>query len=150
QAEGVDKVWLIQAGRDGATWTLAGRELDTATARLGPVCRRRSMVVADLPRGLLELTWALFRPLAVIGEAAGGGVNINVRGASLAAAAAADAFPVVRAGSVFRPIRRVSLPDGGERLLDIPFTYLRVETLDGPTARCAIVSGLRDPLTRRI
>jgi hypothetical protein len=106
-------------------------------------------VAVDLPRALLDLTWALFRPLAAIGEAAGGGVGITVRGASLAAAAAGT-FPVVQAGSVFRPIRRVSLPDGGERLLDIPFTYLRVETLDGPVARCAIVSGLRDPLTRRI
>src|SRR5205823_2005241 len=28
--------------------------------------------------------------------------------------------------------------------------YLRVESLDGPVARCAIHSALRDPLTRRI
>ena len=56
----------------------------------------------------------------------------------------------VKAGTVLRPIRKVSLPDGGDRVLDIPFTYLRVESLEGPTARCAIISALRDPLTRRI
>jgi hypothetical protein len=32
----------------------------------------------------------------------------------------------------------------------ISWTYLQVESVDGPVARCAIVSGLHDPLSRRI
>ena len=143
-----DKVWLIQIGRDGADWTLAGRELDTATMRLGPTYRRPARFAADLPRALLELARNLFRPSAAIDEPSGGGVVLTVRAASLRAASPAGHF--VKAGTFFRPIRKVALPDGGERVLDIPFTYLRVETLEEPTARCTIISALRDPLTRRI
>jgi hypothetical protein len=35
-----DKVWVIQISRDGAALRLAGRELDTATGRLGPTYHR--------------------------------------------------------------------------------------------------------------
>jgi hypothetical protein len=143
-----DKVWLIQLGRDGAGWSLAGRELDTPTRRLGPTCRQSAPIRADLPRALLDLTRALFRPLATIGEPSGGGVALVLRAGALRAASPAGQF--VKAGTVFRPIRKVGLPDGTERLLDIPFTYLRVESLDGPGAHAAIISSLRDPLTRRI
>src|SRR5262249_55436938 len=31
----------------------------------------------------------------------------------------------------------------------ITWTYIRVESVDGPVARCAIISGLRDPLSKR-
>jgi hypothetical protein len=143
-----DKVWLIQLGREGPGWMLAGRELDTATGRLGPVCRRAATIRADLPRALLGLAQELFRPLAVIGEQSGGGVALLVRAGSLRAASPEGL--IVKPGSVFRPIRKAVLPDGTERILDIPFTYLRVESLDGPSAHCAILSSLRDPLTRRV
>jgi hypothetical protein len=143
-----DKVWLIQLGRERADWTLAGRELDTATMRLGPTHRRLGRFAADLPRALLALALDLFRPLAAIGEPSGGGVTLTVRGASLRAASPLGHF--VKAGTVFRPIRKVALPDGVERVLDIPFSYLPVESLEGPLVRCTIISALRDPLTRRI
>jgi hypothetical protein len=143
-----DKVWLIQVGRDGAGWSLAGRELDTATRRLGPTCRQGAPIRPDLPRALLDLARMLFRPSAAIGEQSGGGVALVMRAGALRAASPAGQF--VKAGTVFRPIRKVALPDGTERLLDIPFTYLRVESLDGPEAHAAIISTLRDPLTRRI
>jgi hypothetical protein len=143
-----DKVWLIQLGRAGAGWSLAGRELDTATRRLGPVCRQSAPIRADLPRGLLDLARALFRPSAAIGEPSGGGVALVLRAGALRVASSAGQF--VKAGTVFRPIRKVTLPDGTEQRLDIPFTYLRVESLDGPGAHAMIISSLRDPLTRRI
>jgi hypothetical protein len=147
-AHDCDKLWLLRVGRSGASWTLAGRELDAATQRLGPVYRRPSRFAADLPRALLLLAKDIFRPSATIGESSGGGVTLVVRGASLRGAGALGQVAV--AGSVFRPIRMVTMPDGSQRILDIPFTYLRVESLEGPVARCAIHSGLRDPLTRRI
>jgi hypothetical protein len=143
-----DKVWLIRVRRERAGWALAGRELDTATGRLGPTYRRPAPLTADLPRSLLMLSESVFRPSAVIGEPAGGGVALTVRAASLRPATPFG--QVVKVGTVFRPIRIVTLPDDGRRVLDIPFTYLRIESLDGPQAHCAIHSSLRDPLTRRI
>jgi hypothetical protein len=94
------------------------------------------------------LARTLFRPAAAIGEQSGGGVALLVRGGALRAARPAGQF--VKPGTVFRPIRKVALPDAPERLLDIPFTYLRVESVDGAAAHAAIISSLRDPLTRRI
>jgi hypothetical protein len=143
-----DKVWLIQVGREGAAWTLAGRELDTDTQRLGPTYRHLARYAADLPRALLDLAHDLFRPSATIGQASGGGVALTVRGAALPTASPFG--QVVAPGTFFRPIRFITLSDGKRRVLDIPFTYLRVESLDGAAAHCAIASGLRDPLTRRI
>jgi hypothetical protein len=145
---GFDKVWLIQIGRDGAIWTLAGRELDTETKRLGPCYRRVTRFPADLPRALLDLAQDVFRPSAALGTQSGGGVTLTVRGASLRAATPFG--QVVAVNEVFRPIRFVKLPDGTQRILDIPFTYLRIESLDGAVAHCAIHSAMRDPLTRRI
>jgi hypothetical protein len=144
----VDKVWLIQVGRVGPDLLLVGREFDTLTGRLGPTYRRPARIAADLPRALLNLSQDLFRPSATIGEESGGGVALTIRGGSLKASSPFG--QIIKAGTVFRPIRIVTFPDGERQVLDILFTYLRVESIDGPVARCAIISGLGNPLTRSI
>jgi hypothetical protein len=105
-------------------------------------------IVDDLPRGLLNFALALFCPIASVEDQSGGGVRLSVRGASIEPASPVGR--VVGPGSVFEPVRLVSQPDGSTRIMNLPFTYLRVETVEGASARCAIVSALRDPLTRRI
>ena len=57
---------------------------------------------------------------------------------------------VVTKGTVFIPLRLVSLRDGKVQILRIPFTYLQVESVEGPVARCAIISPMRDPLSKRM
>jgi hypothetical protein len=147
-AEGFDKVWAIRVGREGPGCVLEGREYDSATRRLGPLQRRAVPAIPDLPRSLLEFAKEVFSPLAIVGEQSGGGVAITVRGASLEPA---DAFgTVVAVGTIFQPLRLVTPTQGPARVIDVPFTYLRVEALNGSTARCGIVSALRDPLTKRI
>jgi hypothetical protein len=147
-AEGFDKVWVIRVGREGPGFVLEGREYDSATRRLGPLQRRAVPVIMDLPRSLLEFAKEVFSPSANIGDQSGGGVSITVRGASLEPASGFGT--VVEVGTIFQPLRMVTPAQGPARVLDVPFTYLRVEALNGPTARCAIVSALRDPLTKRI
>ena len=73
---------------------------------------------------------------------------MTVQGASIAPASPIGA--VVAKGTVFQPLRLVSLKDGKVQVLKIPFTYLQVESVEGPVARCAIITGLRDPLTKRM
>ena len=149
-SKGFDKVWSIRIGREpsGSGYALAGREFDTATSRLGPLHRRPAPSIPDLPRALLEFSKEVFSPLGLVGESSGGGVTITVRGGSLEPASPFG--NVVKAGSVFKPLRVHTPEQGKPRVLDVPFTYLRVEELDGATARCGIVSALRDPLTKRV
>ncbi len=46
---------------------------------------------------------------------------------------------------VFIPLRLVSLRDGKLQILRIPFTYLQVESVEGPVAQCAIISPTARP-----
>ena len=135
------------AGSGGAL-EFAGREYDTATRRLGPLQRRTVAAMGDAPRQLLEFSLDLFNPTAEITGQEGGRALLTVQGGALAAASPIGA--VVAKGMVFQPLRLVSLTDGKIQILRIPFTYLQVESVEGPVARCTITSALRDPFTKRM
>ena len=125
-----------------------GREYDTATRRLGPIQRRTVAAIGDAPRELLEFSLDLFNPTAEITGQEGGRALLTVQGGALAAASPIGA--VVTKGMVFQPLRLVELRDGKIQILRIPFTYLQVESVAGPVARCTITSALRDPFTKRM
>jgi hypothetical protein len=151
QMQGYDKAWLIEVGPhpDSHGLVLRGREFDSATGQLGLLMARPARVPDDAPRALLNLALDLFAPTAEIGKSSLGGVLIRVQGASLPAANPVGR--VVRPGSVFHPVRVFYRPDGSIlRVMTIPRTYLQVEALVGPEARCRIISKLRDPLTRMV
>jgi len=145
-----DKVWVVRIARSDleGTLSLAGREYDTATRRLGPLQRRTIQWLGDAPRALLLFTHELFNPTAEITGQEGGRALLKVQGAALTPASPVGA--VVSQGTVFQPLRVVSLNNGKVQISKIRYTYLQVESVDGPVARCAIVSGLRDPLTSRV
>jgi hypothetical protein len=149
-ASSFDKVWVVHADRteSGPGVVFSGREYDTATRRLGPLQRRTVQVLADAPRALLQFTLDLFSPTALISGEEGGRALLTVRGSSIEPASPIGR--VVEPGTVFQPLRLISAKDGRIIVKIIPWTYLRVESVDGPVARCAIVSGLNDPLTRRM
>jgi hypothetical protein len=144
-----DKVWVVRLAHsepDGGLG-LSGREFDTATARIGPLQRRSVLWPGDVPRALLLFAHDLFSPTAEISGQEGGLALLKVQGAALAPASPLGA--VVAPGTVFQPLRVVSR-NGKVQVSKIRYTYLQVETVDGPVARCAIVSGLHDPLTARV
>ncbi len=145
-----DKVWVVRVSRSDSSLglTLSGREYDTASRRLGPFQRRRVDSISDSPRALLEFSLALFNPTAEITGQEAGGALLKVQGGSITPASPAGA--VVTKGMVFIPLRLVSLRDGKLQILRIPFTYLQVESVEGPVARCAIISPMRDPLSKRM
>ena len=102
----------------------------------------------DIARGLLRLSLALFAPSADVGESKAGGVSFLVRGGSLPAASPlGEVAPV---GTVFRAIRLFLKPDGStQEVREVPYSYFRVQSLEGPVARCEIIRGVGDPLTNR-
>jgi hypothetical protein len=148
-ANAFDKVWVVHADRPafGEGVVVTGREYDTATRRLGPLQRRTIDVFADAPRGLLEFTLNLFSPTALISGEEGGQALLTVRGSALVPASPIGS--VVSPGTIFQPMRIMSAKDGRIVVRIIPWTYLRVDSVDGSVARCAIVSALSDPLSKR-
>src|SRR6185312_17111592 len=99
--------------------------LDVETGRLGPIHNLPAPFRPDAPRALFQLALEVFAPSAAIGERFGKDVNLIVRGSGLEAASPVGR--VVSVGSVFQPLRLVSLKGGKVKVLDILFSYLRVE-----------------------
>lgn len=145
-----DKIWMVRisASEGSSGLLLGGREYDAATQTLGPFQQRRATVIADAPRALLQFTRELFDPTALITGQEGGRALLQVRGAAIPPAGELGRFVVK--GTVFRPLRLTDVKGGAIAIRTIPFTYLPVEAVEGSTARCAIVSALRDPLTQRV
>jgi hypothetical protein len=146
----LDKIWLVRisAGKETPGLVFTGREYDTATRKLGPLQEHRAFVLADAPRVLLQFTLELFNPTALITGQEGGRALLMVRGAAIPPAS--EIGRVVTKGTVFVPLRLINVKDNVVVIRRILFTYLQVETMDGALARCAIVSGVRDPLTQRV
>ncbi len=143
-----DKVWVVHAdrprGESGLVFT--GREYDTATRRLGPFQRRSVEVLADAPRALLSFTLDLFSPTALIEGKDAGKVLLKVRGSAIEPASPIGR--VVGEGTIFQPLRLISTKTGKIVVKIIPWSYLRVESVDGALCRCSSISGLNDPLSQ--
>jgi hypothetical protein len=146
----VDKLWLIGASANpSGGLRFAGREFDVTTGDLGPLCEVLAPYPADAARRLLKLSLIMFRPFAEVGSAGAGDTSLTVQGADLNAADPIGAVAPV--GSVFVPFRVFQRPNGVTTRLDlIRYSYLRIKSADGSTARCDIISSLRDPLSRRV
>jgi len=144
-----DKVWVVRVARSESDSVLVfrGREYDASTRQVGPLQVRAVSALSDAPRTMLQFARDLFNPTAAITGQEGGRAILTVQGASIAPASPIGA--VVAKGMVFLPLRLVSRNDGKVQVLKIIWTYLQVESVEGAVARCAIVTGLRDPLSKR-
>lgn len=149
-AAGFDKLWVIRiAPGSGRGYVLSGREYDTLTRTLGAVSRRDVIAPSDASRGLLQFALQLFTPTAEVGNAVGDRVQLTVQGSLLTPASPVGT--IAPPGTVFTPLRIFRKPDGSvARILPIGWTYLVVDSLDGPTAQATLVTGLPDPLSRRV
>lgn len=144
-----DKIWLVWADDPGdGTIVFLGREYDAATRWLGPLQRRAASGDLDAPRTFFRFTRDLFNPSALITGREAGRALLKVQGSSIPPASPLGA--VVAQGTTFIPLRLVTMKDESVRITRIAFTYLTVEAIEGPLARCGIVSAFRDPLSQRI
>jgi hypothetical protein len=144
-----DKVWVVRVGRpdQDSVLVFTGREYDTSTKQLGPLQVRTVSALSDAPRAMLQFTRELFNPIAAITRQEGGHAILTVQGGLIAPASPIGA--VVAKRMVFQPLRLVSLNEGKVQVLKIIWTYLQVESVEGAVARCTIITGLRDPLSKR-
>ncbi len=150
ESKGFDKSWLFRLEPHSDGLVFSGREFDAATGRIGLLCSETATIVADGPRALLQLGLSVFAPSAEIAESSSGNQKIRVQGAMLPAANSIG--EVVSVGSVFRPTRIFYKADGKGIQLVTPIkkTYLRVESLQGGVANCAIISALGNPFTTKV
>jgi hypothetical protein len=145
-----DKIWLVKisAARPASGLAFTGREYDTATRRLEPLQEHRTFVLAEAPRDMLRFSLQLFNPTALISGQEGGRALLLVRGGSIGPAS--ELGRVVSKGTVFVPLRLVTMNDRSIAVRRIAFTYLQTQEVAGAVARCAIVSPLHDPLSQRV
>jgi hypothetical protein len=144
-----DKVWVVRVSRpEPSGLLLVGREYDIAARRLGAPQQSRLGATSDTPRALLQFALDLFNPTAEITGKEGGGALLKVQGGAITPASPFGA--VVTKGMVFIPLRLVSMRDGKVQILRIPFSYLQVESVEGPVARCKIISPMSDPLSTKM
>lgn len=146
----IDKAWFVWATVDPGTsqLVLEGREYDAGARWLGPFQRREVLSPLDAPRDLFLFTLDLFSPSALIVGQEGGRALLKVQGSAIPPASELGA--VATKGTTFIPIRLITMRDESIRITRIAYTYLVAESVEGSTARCAIVSAYRDPLSQRI
>jgi len=148
--QGIDKGWFFGVLPDerGVGYILEGREFDAATQQLGPLYRQTVRHRADVARFLLELSKRVFAPVAEIGRVEDG-VALTVQGAAIPPASSFG--QVAEESTILRPFWLFLEGDGSIRgIRDIPFTYLRIDSMRDGEAESRIVSGLRRPLPRQV
>ena len=98
---------------------------DTATCRLGPLQEHTAFVLADAPRALLQFALDLFSPTALITGQEGGRALLLVRGGAITPAS--EMGKVVSKGTVFFPLRLITMKDHSLAIRRIAFTYLQTQ-----------------------
>lgn len=141
----LDKVFVLAIDDRGGTFTIAAREWDVTSRRLGPTetaeCAAREYV-ADASFGLVQ---RVFRPLLTVEKAESFSAILSLR-AGWKPPADPDAAQV-RPGDLLQAF--VLYRDRDQKVQQIqflPWTYLIVDSVDRELVHCTVLSGLQSPL----
>jgi hypothetical protein len=143
---GYDKVFLGGIRVAGSRWSIAAREWDAASQTAGPVHSESTFDVRNLAALTADVIEQAFRPIARIELVEGSLVVTSVRaGEFLPGSPTAVPF---EPGDLLTPFVRYY---NRERMLqqvrDLPWTYLRVKTVERARMECETVSAYRTPLS---
>ena len=145
----VDKVYLLSIQVSGASFSIAGREWDTLTRRLGAVAVDSVRGRREIPESLLAVVHDLFRPIAVVEPSKAGPLTLRARAGEFPPRDAS--WQPLPPGRIFETFYCFLNKDRViERVQQVPFTYLAsAEPAGRGVARATVSSGLRAPLTSR-
>lgn len=139
-----DKLFLTTIIPAGSDFQVATRAWDHISDSLGPRIRRTAATRDEIPRAVVATLVAAYRPVGQVliddDER-----RIVFRGAALTTPdrgllAAAE-------GTLFRPVLRRRDREGLlVEIREVPYTYLELETLTGPSGALAVHSALRSPI----
>ncbi len=142
-----DKLFSLVVSVESEGFRVAGLEWDAATQQSGLPTTAYAASREELATALWQVTQQAFRPVAVI---AGGGGNVGL----LARAGElpppdADWTPQ-QSGRMWEPFYRFYGPDLKlKKIQPVPWTFVLVDKLMRSYGQGKVLSGLRDPLTRR-
>ena len=144
-----DKVWVVRIARSdaGSGLVFTGREYDTATRRLGPL-QRHGRAHLSMHLGPCSSSAAICSIRPRDHRARRGACSLDRAGGHDRAGEPARRGR--REGNGLSTVAVGIAPDGKVQIVRITHTYLQVESVEGPVARCAIISALADPLTKRM
>lgn len=141
-----DKVFLGSVDLSGSRWSLAAREWDAASRTLGPVVSESTFDVRNAGVLLADAVQRSFRPLARIESVERGVVVTAIRGGEFPPGDP-SAMPF-KAGDLLIPfVRYYDRERVLQQIRELPWTYLRVNSVERARMECETVSAYRTPLS---
>ena len=139
-----DKVMLLRWSTSAAGHVLESREWDTYTGLWGPpVVRLSASVSGAFPAGMDALR-AAFCPVARVQVSDDGTARLRVQGGAVLPRT--DRFAALTTGSSWRVVQRTATAGWQASSVDVPWTYLVAEQVQGPTASAKVFSRYQKPL----
>jgi hypothetical protein len=140
-----DKVFWLTVANAGGRFSVAGVEWDGTIKQSGPVQSRETRDSRRIDETLMDLTLDLFRPVAFVSEVTPRKIVLTTR--------AGEFLPPVESGTQFRvgdylamSIRHLDRKRVLQRIQEIPWTYLRVDTIERARMEVTAISAFRQPV----
>ena len=140
-----DKVFLVGVDKDGGRYDVFSREWDHNSRSTGRLLSRKTYDRRLAAEAAAELIYELFRPLALASAVDDEGVDLMIR--------AGEYLTADPDAAQFRPgdyltvyFRYLDRKREFRQLQHIPWTFLRVESVERARMRCSVVSTFRSPL----
>lgn len=137
-----DKVFLVGIARRHGAYAVFAREWDRNSRAAGPVLTRSTYdrrLVADVVSDLIH---DLFRPIALATSVDDAGVDLLIRAGEYLTPDAAS-LPFREGDYLTTYFRYLNRQRELRQLQHVPWTYLRVDTVDRARLRCRVVSTFR-------
>lgn len=144
-----DKIVVVRVGMAEDGLRAAARQWDVRAERWGALVRAAVPQESAVPEAVLRTILESHVPTASIRVLEDGGVRVHPRGVALAPAQGPG--PEEERTPVYHVLARYEDRDGNARaVLTLPWTLLLPqERDDGAGLPCAVISGVRNPLTAR-
>ncbi len=142
---GYDKVFWLTVSSRGGRYSVSGIEWDGTIKQPGPVLSQETRDSRRIDETLMATMLDLFRPVAIVNEVAPRKIVLTTR--------AGEFLPPVELGTQFRvgdylamSIRYLDRKRVLQRIQEVPWTYLRVDSIDRARMEMTAVSAFRQPI----
>lgn len=144
-AEESDFCFAVTVERRGSQWIAAARAWQPRFEWLSPVHEESFYEPREAAGRAVKLCWGLFRPEILIEHAEQNNVRIRIRAGDLQPAD--PVFRLFQPGECLVPwLLYYDRDKKLKRRQELPWTYVRLDTIQGPLAAGTVLSGLRTPL----
>ncbi len=144
-ADESDFCFAVTVERRGSQWIVAARAWQPRFEWLSPVHVESFYEPREAAGRALKLCWGLFRPEILIEHADQNNVRIRIRAGDLQPAD--PAYRLFQPGECLVPwLLYYDRDKKLKRRQELPWTYVRLDAIQGPLATGTVLSGLRTPL----